>query len=89
MTFKKSLTDLAEVIVKRAKEKDTPFSEAVEAVKALTALYGTLLKDKGKSEDESDGFTMADAQATIEDNGQHGEAEFRGRRGRSGSHSSN
>lgn len=82
MTIKKVLVDLAKDIAKRANEKETPFAEAVDAVKALTALYATLLKDKGKSEDDSDGFTMADAQASIEENG-HGSSAVRSRRDRS------
>jgi len=71
MTLKQELEELAKDIRKRAGEAATPFTEAVDALKALTTLYATLAKDKGKPEDPSDGFTMADAQATIEDNG-HG-----------------
>jgi hypothetical protein len=82
VTFKQTIEKLAQDISKRAGEAATPFAEAVDALKALTALYATFLKDKGKSEDDSDGFTMADAQATIEDNG-HGEAAVRSHRGRS------
>jgi hypothetical protein len=81
MTLKNELVELAKAIRKRASDKDTPFAEAVDALKALTALYATFAKDKGKSEDDSDGFTMADAQATIEDNG-HGEAAVRSDRRR-------
>jgi hypothetical protein len=77
MTIRTEIEALAKVIRKRAEESATPFAEAVDALKALTALYGTLLKDKGKSEDDSDGFTMADAQATIEDTGHNGEAAVR------------
>ena len=82
MTTKSDLQQLAKDIAKRAGQADTPFAEAVDALKALTALYATLLKDKGKSEDDSDGFTMADAQATIEDSGQNGEAAVRTHRRR-------
>ena len=90
MTMRSKLEAMAEVIIARAKEKDTPFVEAVDALKALSTLYATLLKDKGKPEDDSDGFTMADAQTMIEDTGHNGEAELRNRRRRtSGSHSSN
>jgi hypothetical protein len=82
MTLKSELTALAAAIRKRAGEASTPFTEAVDALKALTALYATFLKDKGKSEDEpDDGFTMADAQTMIEDNG-HGEAAVRSHRRR-------
>ena len=81
MTLKTELEALAKSIRTRVGESATPFAEAVDALKALTALYATFQKDKGKSEEPSDGFTMADAQATIEDNG-HGEAAVRGRRGR-------
>jgi hypothetical protein len=88
MTIRSKIEALAEVITTRAKDKDTPFAEAVDALKALTALYGTLLKDKGKSEDDSDGFTMADAQATIEDTGHGSEASVRSSpRRRTASHS--
>ena len=88
MTLKSELVALAKTIRTRAGDSKTPFAEAVDALKALTALYATFLKDKGKSEDESDGFTMADAQATIEDSGHNGEATVRSRRGRN-SHPSN
>jgi hypothetical protein len=88
MTIRSEIEKLATVITDRAKDKDTPFVEAVDALKALSALYATLLKDKGKPEDDSDGFTMADAQATIEDPGHNGTTEVRSRRGRT-SHSSN
>jgi hypothetical protein len=81
MTLKSELEALAKYIRIRAGEKETPFVEAVEALKVLNSLYATFQKDKGKSEEPSDGFTMADAQATIEDTG-HGEAAVRGRRGR-------
>jgi hypothetical protein len=80
MTVQSELEKLAKTIVERANDKATPFAEAVDALKALTALYGTLLKQKGKSEDDSDSFTMADARAVIEENG-HGETAVRsGRR---------
>ena len=82
MTVKTELLALAKTVAKRAGDAQTPFAEAVDAVKALTVLYATLLKDKGKSEDESDGFTMADAQASIEEHG-HGETAVRGRSRRS------
>jgi len=88
MSIRSEIEKLATVITDRAKDKDTPFVEAVDALKALSALYATLLKDKGKPEDDSDGFTMADAQAQIEDSGHNGEASIRSRRGRT-SHSSN
>ncbi len=83
MTLKTELVKFAETIRKRAEDTDTPFAEAVDALKALTALYATFLKDKGKSDDESDGsFTMADAQTMIEDEG-HGDAAVRSHRKRS------
>ena len=78
MTVKSELLTLARNVAKRAAETSTPFAEAVDAVKALTVLYATLLKDKGKSEEESDGFTMADAQASIEEHG-HGDTTVRSR----------
>lgn len=82
MTLKFELEALAKDIRKRAGESTTPFAEAVDALKALTTLYATLQKDKGKSEDVSDGFTMADAQTMIEDDG-HGAAAIRSRSRRS------
>ena len=81
MTFKSSIEQLAKDIAKKAGEAATPFPEAVDALKALAAVYAIYLKDKGKSEDEPDGFTMADAQATIEESA-HGEAAVRSGRGR-------
>jgi hypothetical protein len=82
MTIKTELEALAKTITERAKEKETPFAEVVDALKALTGLYATLLKDKGLPADEAGGsFTMADAQATIEGN-EHGEAAVRGHRRR-------
>ena len=82
MTVKNELEKLARTVIDRCNDKTTPFAEIVDALKALTTLYATLSKDKGKSEDDSDGFTMADAQATIEDQG-HGEAAVRSHRRRS------
>ena len=83
MTLKTELVALAKTIRTRAGEQATPFAEAVDALKALTALYATFLKDKGKSDDDSDGsFTMADAQTMIEDEG-HGDAAVRSHRKRS------
>jgi len=81
MTLKSELTKLAQTIRERANERTTPFAESIDALKALTALYAIFLKDKGKSEDDSDGFTMADARDSIEDN-RHGEAAVRSHRGR-------
>jgi hypothetical protein len=81
MTFKTSIEELAESISKKARDDKTPFAEAVDALKALTALYAIFLKHKGKSEDDSDGFTMADARATIEDDG-HEQAAVRSGAGR-------
>lgn len=80
--IKSELQNLAKTIAVRAAEKETPFIEAVEALKVLVGLYATVLKDKGKSEEPSDGFTMADAQATIEDNGHGSEAAVRSDRRR-------
>jgi len=82
MTIRQEIEKLATVITERAQDKDTPFAEAVDALKALTTLYATFQKDKGKSEEPSDGFTMADAQATIEDNGHGSEAAVRSDRRR-------
>jgi hypothetical protein len=82
VSLKSELEALAKDIRTRAGDAKTPFAEAVDALKALTTLYATLQKDKGKSEDVSDGFTMADAQDMIEDTG-HGAAAVRSRRGRS------
>ena len=82
MTLKKELEEPAKSIRTRAGETATPFAEAVDALKALTTLYATFQKDKGKSEEPSDGFTMADAQATIEDNGHGSEAAVRSDRRR-------
>jgi hypothetical protein len=80
MIFKKELENLAKSIAKRAGEPATPFAETVEALKALSSLYAIFLKDKGAQVPErSDGFTMADAQATIED--YNGETAVRGHRG--------
>ena len=81
MTVKNELEKLARTVIDRCNDKTTPFAEIVDALKALTTLYATLSKDKGKSEDDSDGFTMADAQATIEESA-HGEAAVRSGRGR-------
>jgi hypothetical protein len=69
MTVKNELEKLARTVIDRCNDKTTPFAEIVDALKALTTLYATLSKDKGKSEDDSDGFTMADAQTMIEENG--------------------
>ena len=79
MTLKTELVQLAKTIRKQAENSTTPFAEAVDALKALTALYATFQKDKGKSEDDSDGFTMADAQTMIEE---HGHAPVRSGKGR-------
>lgn len=79
MTLKSELVALAKTIRTRAEDKSTPFAEAVDALKALTALYATFLKDKGLPADEAGTFTMADARDMIEDEG-HGEAAVRGHR---------
>jgi hypothetical protein len=81
MTFKKSIEDLAETVSKKAAESATPFAETIDALKALTALYAIFAKQKGKSEDDSDGFTMADARTSIEDEG-HEQAAVRSGAGR-------
>ena len=81
MTLRQTLEQLARDISKRAGEAATPFAESVDALKALTALYGTLAKDKTKpDDDESNGFTMADARSSIEE--AHDTSPVRGRRGR-------
>lgn len=79
MTLKTEIEALAKTIRTRAEDKSTPFAEAVDALKALTALYATFLKDKGSPADEAGTFTMADARDMIEDEG-HGEAAVRGHR---------
>ena len=83
MTLNSELVALAKTIRTRAGDSKTPFAEAVDALKALTALYATFLKDKGKSEDESDGFTMAEAQTMIKESGHGSAAAVRGHRQRS------
>lgn len=83
MTLKSELVALAKTIRTRADDSKTPFAEAVDALKALTALYATFLKDKGKSDDDAGGFTMADAQSMIED-GHGSETAVRSRRGPAG-----
>ena len=83
MTLKSELVALAKTIRTRAGDSKTPFAEAIEALKVLVGLYSTLIKDKGKSEDESDGFTMAEAQTMIEESGHGSAAAVRGHRQRS------
>lgn len=81
MTLKSDLEALAKDIRVRAALSATPFAEAVDALKALTHLYATFQKDKGKNPDEeSDGFTMADARDMIGEESGHGST-VRGRRG--------
>jgi len=81
MTLRQTLEQLAQDISKRAGEAATPFAESVDALKALTALYGTLAKDKSKDPDEPNGFTMADARSSIEE-AEHDESAVRSRRRR-------
>ena len=70
-TFK-SLDNLAKHVSERAAHKDTPFSETLDAFKALTAYYALLLKNKGDSEDAPgvpDAFDFATGIATEAENG--------------------
>lgn len=81
MTLKTTLENLAKTVSDRAKDATTPFTETIDALKALTHLYGIFLKDKGNSADDSGEFTMAEARSMIEDEA-HGEPIVRNRRGR-------
>lgn len=82
MTLKQTLENLAEAIATKAKNGNTPFAEAIDALKALTALYGLFSKKKVDDPDDEPGeFTMADAQSMIEE--PNGASKLRSRRGRS------
>lgn len=83
-TLEKDIADLVRAITKRAKDKDTPFCEAIDALKAITAYTAAKRKfDSGRVDEDSDessfvGFRQDIDEAEVTD----GAAAIRGRRGR-------
>ncbi len=51
--------DVAQTIADRAKEKDIPFAEATDALKALTALYVATRKHPDDDEEGDAGFDFS------------------------------
>ena len=83
MTFKSELENLAKQVAKRAAEPNTPFTETIDALKALSALFGIISKKRESPDEEpGDGFTMESARSMIEEprNGESGAVRSRSRR---------
>lgn len=53
--FHRQMARLARHITDTAVQKDTPFAEAVDAFKALTAYHGQLLKHRPADEESDEG----------------------------------
>lgn len=84
MTLKATIESLASTVAEKAKGTTTPFTETIDALKALTAFYAISLKDKGDPGDEPGDFTMDDARIMLERPANGSDpAAVRSRRGRS------
>lgn len=67
MTFDQSLAKLARHVADKATQKDTSFSEAVDAFKALITYYSVLKKTKAPAEEASDGADFLSFQSALEE----------------------
>lgn len=70
---KTSFDALAEHVAKKAVETETPFAEAIDALKAVTA-YLTMEQKKKAPEEapEEDGFTIDTARGALGEEGRNG-----------------
>lgn len=83
MSLRARLEKLAEAVVTKAEEPDRSFSETVDALKAVTALYGILTKDKSRPQGEAEpGATMGDFQKLIENGAGNSSSQVSSRAGR-------
>lgn len=81
-TLERDIADLVRTITKRAKDKDTPFCEAIDALKAITAYTVALRRlTNGRSDGEDEDSTFNAFRQDI-DEADNGTAAVRGRRGR-------
>ncbi len=62
--FLVSFAKMAEIMVNKATQPDTPFAEITEAFKVMTAYYALTLKHKDIATDDDGGFDFANG---IED----------------------
>ena len=86
MSLRSRLEKLAEAVIDKAEEDSRSFTETVDALKAVTTLYGILAKDKSRLQGEGEpGATMGDFQRLIESDGTANAAsQIPGRAGRRG-----
>lgn len=49
------MIEVAQAVASKAKEKDVPFAEAIDALKALTAMYSALQKHPLSDDDDKTG----------------------------------
>lgn len=78
LDFDEELAKLAKSIVQKAGLDATPLDERVDAFKALTAYYALRLKHKDGDDEETAGFSFADASFASAEQPNGGQA-FRSR----------
>lgn len=81
--LEKAVIALAQRVAERAKDKDTPLQESIEATKVLTPLVAMLRKNPPKSDEPPDGGpSFSDFQGMLAEESPGGpSAAVRGRRG--------
>ena len=67
MNLKQSLDAFAKTLIEKAKQKDTPLQESIDAFKAVTSYYAAQQKGRARKPDsdedeEPGGFSFGEAQ---------------------------
>jgi hypothetical protein len=82
MTLRSNLDDLAASVAEKAQKTETPLQDSTDALKALTALYTALEKNRGQSDDGNEDTPSFEHFSKSLQEPVNGSPEIRDRRGR-------